>query len=316
MTLHPQVEKFLQDSAAFPPPHTLTPEEFRTVAVATAISETFELDVEDITIDGPHGSLLLRIYRPDGEEPSGKKPLPVMIFYHGGGFVINDVEAVDPMCRKLAASSGYAVVSVDYRKAPEFKFPVPIDEALFAAEWVFAHAPDLGLDRERIVVAGESAGANLAAVVTQLARDNGGPRIAYQVLLCPLTDWSGNYASKRDYGAGYFLENATLDYFADHYLRTAADRDNPLASPNRGDVAGLPPALIVTAEYDPLRDEGERYGHLLAEAGTKVTLKRYPGMIHLFYAMPALFDDAEDVYLLIREQLASPELADRRLVAG
>lgn len=298
MTLHKQAKEFLRNSAQFAPVHTLSPEKFREVAIATAISETYDIHTEDHQLDGPHGMILVRVYRP---QPAGA--LPVIVFYHGGGFVINDVEAVDPMCRKLAAKTGYAIVSVDYRKAPEYKFPVPVEEALYALEWVYEHANALGLIREKIVVAGESAGGNLAAVVSQLARDNGGPNIAYQILICPLVDWSEQYESKKQYESGYFLEKATLDYFAGHYLREEADRLNPLASPIIGNLAGLPPALLITAQYDPLRDEGEKYGIKLMEHGVKVTLKRYNGMIHMFYAMTDLFDDGEDVYKTIHHEL-------------
>lgn len=300
MTLHEQVRQFLSQAAQFDPVHTLTPDKFREVAVATAISETYELQTDDYRLAGPHGEQLVRIYR-----PNQAGPLPVIVFFHGGGFVINDVEAIDPMCRKLAAITGLAVASVDYRKAPEFKFPVPVEESMFALKWIYERAPELDLVREKIVVAGESAGGNLAAVVSQLARDQGGPTIAYQVLICPLTDWSNHYESKARYYAGYFLEKATLDYFAGHYLRHERDRLDPLASPMLGNLAGLPPALIITAEYDPLRDEGEQYGHKLVEHGVQVTLKRYNGMIHLFYAMTDLFDDGEDVYQTIRRQLRS-----------
>lgn len=298
MALHEQASQFLSQLAQFAPVHTLTPDKFREVAVATAISETYELRTEDHQLPGPHGAQLVRIYRPNEEGT-----LPVIVFYHGGGFVINDVEAVDPMCRKLAAITGFAVASVDYRKAPEFKFPVPVEEALFALKWISDHAPELDLDREKIVVAGDSAGGNLAAVVAQLARDQGGPAIAYQVLICPLTDWSAHYESKARYHSGYFLEKATLDYFEGHYLRNEIDRLDPLASPMLGNFAGLPPALIITAEYDPLRDEGEQYGYKLVEQGVKVTLKRYNGMIHLFYGMTDLFEDGEDVYQTIRQEL-------------
>ena len=168
---------------------------------------------------------------------------------------------------------------------------------------MYEQAASLGLDPDRIAVAGESAGANLAAVAAQVARNEGTFKVASQILLCPITDWSGDYESKRAYGEGYFLTSALLDYCAEHYLPNAEDRKNPLASPLLGNLEGLPPALIVTAEYDPLRDEGERYGRKLAESGVEVTMKRYAGMIHLFYAMTDLFDDGHDVYDLIRRAL-------------
>ncbi|MCP1308754.1 alpha/beta hydrolase [Paenibacillus tyrfis] len=278
--------------------HKLTPEEIRKVVIATAILETYDLaSTETLELSGPHGPLAVRLYR-----PSNESSLPVILFFHGGGFVFTTMEQYDPMCSKLAAVSDCAVLSVDYRLSPENPFPVPVEEALFAAAWLGEHAASLGLDPTRIIVSGESAGANLAAVVAQRAGKDGVPNIAYQILLCPLTDWSGEYESKETYGTGYFLTKALLDYCAGHYLGEW-NRKNPLASPLFGETASLAAALVVTAEYDPLRDEGERYAHKMIESGVKVTLKRYPGMIHLFYAMTDVFPDGNDVYDLIRRQL-------------
>ncbi|NOU85686.1 alpha/beta hydrolase fold domain-containing protein [Paenibacillus sp. LMG 31460] len=185
--------------------------------------------------------------------PSENQQLPVIVFYHGGGFDFNRMEHYNPMCSKLAAETGHAVVSVDYRLAPEHKFPVPVDEAIYAAQWVYDNAATLGFDPARITVAGESVGGNLAAIVAQQAIKRGTFSLAYQMLY--------------------------------------------------GDVAGLPPALVITAEYDPLRDEGEQYGQKLVENGVQVTQKRYLGMIHLFYAMTDVFEDGHDVYTLINEEL-------------
>ncbi|MEW9700371.1 alpha/beta hydrolase [Paenibacillus sp. SI8] len=292
-------KRFLEDITRFPALHHMSPNEIRKVVVANAISDTVALaSTEDVELNGPHGTLAVRIYR-----PSESLQLPVIVFYHGGGFVFNRMEHYDPMCSKLAAETGHAVVSVDYRLAPEHKFPVPVDEAIYAAQWVYENAAVLGFDPSRISVSGESVGGNLAAVVAQQASKRGTFSIAYQILLCPLTDWTGDYGSKHTYGKGYFLETALLEYCAGHYLSSDAERTNPLASPLYGDTAGLPPALVVTAEYDPLRDEGERYAQKLVENGVQVTHKRYSGMIHLFYAMTDVFEDGHDVYTLINEVL-------------
>ncbi|WP_081417575.1 alpha/beta hydrolase [Paenibacillus sp. Soil522] len=292
MTLHVQVETFLRDIASLPPSHTLEPEELRKVVAGTVISDAYELALtEDREVQGPHGHMLLRIYR-----PLKKGVLPAIVFYHGGGFVICDVEKYDPLCRKLAAVTECAVVSVDYRLAPEHKFPVAAEEAIFAARWVAGHCTSLGFDLEKLFVAGDSAGGNLAAVVAQQVRDEGGPGIAGQILICPMADFSQEYESMRLFASGYFLNRNVLDYFTRHYLHDEADRTHPLASPMLGRLAGLPPTLIMTAEYDPVRDEGEMYGRRLIEAGVKVTLSRYPGMIHGFYAMTDLFDNGHTVY--------------------
>nr|WP_279591565.1 alpha/beta hydrolase [Paenibacillus sp. BK720] len=203
----------------------------------------------------------------------------------------------------MAAATGHAIISVDYRLAPEHKFPVPVEEVVYAAQWVYEQAASLGLDSNRIAVAGEGVGDSLAAVVAQQAVSRGTFSIAAQILLCPLTDWARDYASKRAYGESYFLDSALLDYCAGHYLNSGEERMNPLASPLYGVAAGVAPAIVVTAEYDPLRDEGERYSQLLIASGVAVTHMRYAGMIHLFYALTDVFEDGDDVYALINQVL-------------
>lgn len=298
MTMPEHTKAFLDEAAKFPPLHRLTPEEIRKAVIATAISETYDLaSTETLELNGPYGPLAARLYR-----PSNESSLPVILFFHGGGFVFTTMEQYDPLCIKLAAVSDCAVLSVDYRLSPENPFPVPVEEALFAAAWLGKHAEALDLDPMRIIVSGESVGANLAAIVAQKTGKNGVPNIAYQVLLCPLTDWFSEYESKEAYGTGFFLTKVLLDYCTGHYLGEW-NRKDPLASPLFGETIGLAPALVVTAEYDPLRDEGERYAYKMIENGVKVTLKRYPGMIHLFYAMTDVFPEGNDVYDLIRRQL-------------
>lgn len=292
MTLHVQSEAFLREIASLPASHTIEPQELRKLVAGTAISDTFELaSTEDRWVCGPHGDLLLRIYRPLKEGD-----LPVIVYFHGGGFVLCDVEKYDPLCRMLAAVTGCAVVSVDYRLAPEHKFPIAVEEAHFALKWVAEHCISLGFNPASMFVAGDSAGGNLAAVAVQLARNEGSPGISGQILICPMSDFGGDYESMRLFASGYFLDRDVLDYFTRHYLQEEADGNNPLASPMQGWFAGLPPALIITAEYDPLRDEVETYGRRLVEAGVTVTHKRYLGMIHGFYSMSDLFDDAHSVY--------------------
>ncbi|GIN74901.1 alpha/beta hydrolase [Bacillus sp. J14TS2] len=301
MSIPMETKQFLDQIASSPPLHLMTPEEIRNAAEATAISEDIPLStIEDIVLQGPHGELAVRLYR-----PSENANMPVILFFHGGGFVFNRMNDYDPMCRKLAASTGRAIVSVDYRLAPEYKFPVPVDEAIYAAEWLSMHAQQYGLDAKRIAVAGESVGATLAAVVAQQARINESIAVQYQVLLCPLTDWKRDYDSRKTYGDGYFLTTALLDCCGSHHFNTVDERKNPLASPIYGDVKDVAPALVITAELDPLRDEGEKYGQMLIENGVKVTMKRYHGMIHLFYALTDIFDDGNDVYDVIRDQLST-----------
>jgi acetyl esterase len=257
--------------------------------------------VEDRTIPGPAGDLKARVYT-----PSGEPPFPVMVFFHGGGWVIGDLESHDSLCRTLTNASGSMIVAVDYRLAPEHKFPAAVDDCYAAARWVADHAADLGADPSRLGVGGDSAGGNLSAVVSLLARDRGGPKFAYQLLIYPATDSAMNMPSVRENGEGYFLTFQDMVWFTNHYIRGAGDKLNPLVSPLlAADHAGLPAAIIVTAEFDPLRDEGEAYGEKLRQAGVSVKVRRYDGTIHGFLSMSGVIsrgqDAARDVGADVRE---------------
>lgn len=230
------------------------------------------------TIPGPAGDIPVRIYT-----PSDQTPLPALVYYHGGGWVIGDLDSHDDLCRFLANQTGCSVISVDYRLAPEHKFPAAVDDAFAALQWVHAHAEDIAIDRDRIAVAGDSAGGNLAAVVSILARDAGGPIPAAQVLIYPATAAHETFPSRLQFGEGFLLTESSMRWFAGHYLNDAAEltdfRVSPLVADN---LQHLPPAFIITGEYDPLRDEGEAYAARLKEAGVPVTCNRYDGMIHDF----------------------------------
>ena len=244
--------------------------------------------VEDRTIPGPAGEIPVRIYR-----PSAATGLPVLVYFHGGGWVICDLETHDPTCRAISNGADCVVVSVDYRLAPEHKFPAAADDAYAATAWVAAHASELGADASRVAVGGDSAGGNLTAAVALMARDRGGPPLAFQVLIYPVLDLASESASRKENGEGYFLTAAGMTWYEEQYLRDDADRKNVLASPLLADdLAGLPPALVVTAEYDPLRDEGEAYGRRLNEAGVPATVSRYDGMFHGFLAFAGALDGA------------------------
>lgn len=239
--------------------------------------------VGDAQAPGLHGPIGLRTYRPDGPAPAER--LPVLIYFHGGGWVLGDLDSHDTVCRHLAARSGCAVVSVDYRMGPEHKFPAAVDDALSATRWVVDHAATLFVDPGRIAVAGDSAGGNLAAVVCLHARDNAGPTIGAQMLFYPATDFAMDTASHTLFGEGHLLTHSAMRWFQKQYL-ASGDEVDWRASPLKAEtLERLPQAYVVTAGYDPLRDEGEAYARRLVEAGVPVTTRRYTGQIHGFLTM-------------------------------
>ncbi len=297
MALDPQVQAVLElvAKANRPAYHTLSPKDARQLFIETRPASTPtppEIGaVKNVTAEGPHGPIPLRVYRPAGVADA--TPLPAYVYFHGGGWVIGDLNTHDVICRQLTAASGTSVVSVDYRMAPEHKFPAAADDSWAATKWVVAHAAELGLDASRLAVGGDSAGGNLAAVVALMARDAGGPAIALQVLIYPVTDVMAETRSYADFADGYLLTRESMRWFTAHYLKSKDDardwRVSPLRAPS---LAGLPPALIVTAGFDPLRDEGEIYGGRLRDAGVTVDYVCYGGMIHGFVGMGKLIDTA------------------------
>ena len=294
MPLDPQAQAFLEQLAASgaPPLHELSVAEARQVIV-TLFGTTDNPEpvgaVEDRTIAGAAGEMPARIYT-----PPGRGPFPVLVYFHGGGWVIGNLEAYDPTCRALTNAAGCIVVAMEYRLAPEHKFPAAPEDCYAALQWVATHAAAIGGDPTRLAIGGDSAGGNLTAVVAQMVRDRGGPHLVYQLLVYPVTDYNFDTASYRENADGYLLTKDAMVWFWNHYLRSAADGSNLLASPLRAqNLRGLPPALILTAEFDPLRDEGEAYAARLREAGVPVTLKRYNGMIHGFFSLGAVFDQGK-----------------------
>jgi acetyl esterase len=237
--------------------------------------------VEEEMVPVQGGSIRARIYWPHSA-PSAAAP--GLVYFHGGGWVQCDLDTHDSLLRALADQSGVVVASIDYRMAPEHKFPVPFDDALAATRWVAANAQRLGIDPARLAVGGDSAGGNLAAAVTQALRDAGGPALRFQLLLYPVTDLASEHESRRLYGHGYWLDN--MPFYTDAYIRRSDDRLDPRASPLRArSLAGLPAALVVTAEYDPLRDEGRAYADALGAAGVPVEYVCAPSMIHGFLSL-------------------------------
>jgi acetyl esterase len=255
--------------------------------------------VEDGELPGPAGPLATRTYRPAGEPPAGG--VPTVLFLHGGGWVIGDVDTHDNQARRVCRDTGAVVVSLEYRRAPEHAFPAPVEDAWAALRWVAGHAGELGGDAGRVAVCGDSAGGNLAAVVARRARDAGGPALAAQFLLYPGVDLAADgttYPSRTENAEGYLLGLRDMAWFGDHYAGAWAAAGNPLTDPDlsplhAADLAGLPPAVVVVAEFDPLRDEGAAYAGALAAAGTPVTLLRADGMIHGFFDLAPVSEGVE-----------------------
>jgi acetyl esterase len=298
VTVTPAVKAFVDAmSAAFPDigGAVTDPEEARGIVSAQRAERWLDLPeiemavVRDRTIPGPAGSIPVREYRP----PAATAPLPVVVFFHGGGWVIGDLDSHDRLARRIAHDAGCVVVSVHYRRAPEDRYPASAEDAYAATSWVSEHAAELGADPDRLAVVGDSAGGNLAAVVPQMARDRGGPPIAFQLLVYPVIDHSFETDSYRDNGEGWMLTEKHMRWYWDQYLGPDGDGSDPYASPLRGDLSGLPPAHVVTAELDPLRDEGDAYADALRAAGVDVTLQRADGLFHGFVSVAELLSDAE-----------------------
>jgi len=296
MPLDPQAQNLLQQLALLelPPLSTLTPAQARQLRAkfrGKGLRPQTVPRVQNRTIPGSEGTIPVRIYTPEGSPP-----FPVLVYFHGGGWVLGDLDAADSTCRALAKGAGCVVVSVDYRLAPEHKFPAALDDAYAATQWVAAHATALNGDARRIAVAGDSAGGNLAAAVALMARDRGSPPLAHQLLIYPVTQYGFDTESYREYGQGGFgLTKDEMVWFWHHYLPRDADAGNPYASPLLAhDLSHLPPALMITAECDVLRDEAEAYAMRLQAAGVPVQLQRYKGMIHDFVGMAVVLDRGKE----------------------
>jgi len=286
MALDPAFDALLQmpELQIGPPPPDVTPAMMREASrqMMPPGEPPPTHSVREISVRGPASDLRVRLYH-----PSATRPLPLIVFFHGGGFVLCDLDSHDALCRSLANASGYAVASVEYRLAPECRFPGPVEDCYAALVDHVSRAEELGYDPDRVAVCGDSAGGNLAAAVAMVARDRTGPRLRYQALIYPVTDATCDSVSMRELGTGYFLTCEMMRWFWSCYLTTPRDGTNALASVLRArGLAGLPPATVVTAEFDPLRDEGEAYADRLRAAGVQVTGRRYLGMIHGFTTMP------------------------------
>ncbi|MGI9026753.1 MAG: alpha/beta hydrolase [Burkholderiaceae bacterium] len=315
--LHPQARALinLMEERRIPPTHTLTPAEARNFyRDRRAILQPLPQDVAEVgelSAEGPHGVIPMRLYRPraaDATTGDVENALPVLVYYHGGGWVIGDLDTHDTLCREIANASGVAIVSIDYRLGPEHRFPAAYDDCLAATYWVHAHAHELGLDSSRLAVGGDSAGGNLAAVVAIAVRDHvGGAElpIAFQLLIYPATDMRRLHPSHTTNGQGYVLTSDSIRYYHDHYIDDAKHDLDWRASPLlHTDHSRLPPALVITAGYDPLRDEGLDYARALADAGNHVSYVCFERQIHGFITMGNLLDEANTAVTLCAAELA------------
>jgi acetyl esterase len=295
-----------------PPTHTLTPAEarrfYRERRGVTQPEPRAVAEVRDLQADGPHGVIPLRLYR-----PVAAGSLPVLVYYHGGGWVIGDLETHDTLCRELAIAAGCAVVAVDYRMGPEHRFPAAVDDCIAATRWVRREAAALQLDASRLAVGGDSAGGNLAAVVSLAARDAGDLPIAFQLLIYPATDMRRTAASHISNGEGYLLTRDTLAYFHDHYITDAAQDLDWRASPLlHSDLSRLPPALVLTAGFDPLRDEGLAYAERLSAAGNRCSYVCFERQIHGFITMGRVIAEADTAVALCAAEVRRAFAAGER----
>ena len=297
-SLHPQIQEVLKVMAAanLRPIEAMTPAEAREQMEATARARKSEplpvARVEERTMPGPGGPIRLRLYWPNASGAGG--PVPAIAYYHGGGHVIGSLDTHDFIARNLCAGAPAVVASVDYRMGPEHKFPSAVDDCFAALQWVHANAAELGADPSRLGVHGDSAGANLAAVVALMARDAGGPPLRLQSLVYPVADYTMSTPSYEKFATGCgILTREAMAWFQQHYLRSPADAQDWRASPIRApNLAGVAPAIVLTAECDVLHDEGEGYAEALRRAGVAVEYREYPGMIHAFFGMVPAVDDA------------------------
>lgn len=307
MPLNPMLAAVIAQmaEAAAPELYQMSPADGRAMYLAMNAENSREAvtEVRDAMADG----VPVRIYNPNPTET-----MPCLVFFHGGGWVIGDLETHDGVCRKLANSANCVVVAVDYRLAPEHPYPAPMDDCYTALNWVVNHAPELGVNPGKIAVGGDSAGGNLSAVMALRARDENGPQICHQLLVYPVTDAAFDTPSYRENGEGYMLSKATMEWFWQHYIGNGSDPLSAYISPLRAEnLTNLPAATVITAEFDPLRDEGEAFAAKLLAAGNTVTVKRFDGVVHGFFTMSDFLEEAREAF-----DLAAAELTASFAAAG
>jgi acetyl esterase len=312
MPLDPLVKAFLDQAAAIPRPK---PWEMPLGALRKSFAGMMGLvgpkdvpvgKIENFKIPGPQGDIPARAYAPVA---AGGAAMPALVYFHGGGFVVGDLNTHDGLCRLFAHEGGFRVIAVEYRLAPENKWPAPLDDATAALRWIFDNASGLGVDAGRIAVGGDSAGALLTASLTHLMKEKGGVAIAFQLLMFPATDLAGHFASMEKFGVGYFLDKRTIDWNNEQLFPPGIDRASPKVSPLRAkDFSGLPPAYVMLGGYDPLHDEGIAYAEKLRQAGVTVTVADHADMVHCFIylqtVLPQAHEAIADAAKAVRDALA------------
>jgi acetyl esterase len=315
MPLDPQIETVLAlvKKLGLPEVWQMTPDQARENYAARVRNAEVKQSIhrtQDRRITGPAGDITVRVYWP--REPKSGELFPVLLWLHGGGFVIGSLDTHDSVCRMLATQADCMVVSVDYRLAPECRFPAAVEDSQAALRWLALHASEIGADAKRIAVGGDSAGANLATVIATVARDEGHPKVAFQLLIYPCTAPEPETPSHRKFAEGYILSRNSIVWFYKQYLRSQRESTNPRFAPLLADdLSNLPPAFVLVAGYDPLRDEGVDYAKRLIEAGNRVQLVNYEGMTHGFYLMGGVVDAAKRAVaqsaMALREAFAQSE---------
>jgi acetyl esterase len=312
MPLDPLVKAFLDQAAAIPRPK---PWEMPLGALRKSFAGLMGLvgpkdvpvgKIENFKIPGPQGDIRARAYAPVA---AGGAAMPALVYFHGGGFVVGDLDTHDGLCRLFAHEGGFRVIAVEYRLAPENKWPAPLDDATVALRWIFDNASALGVDAGRIAVGGDSAGALLTASLTHLMKEKGGVAIAFQLLMFPATDLAGHFASMEKFGVGYFIDKRTIDWNNEQLFSLGTDRASPKVSPLRAkDFTGLPPAYVMLGGYDPLHDEGISYAEKLRQAGVTVTVADHADMVHCFIylqtVLPQAHEAVADAAKAVRDALA------------
>ena len=298
MPLDPMVKAFLDQASAMPRPKawevplSISRQGFAHMMSLVGPKDVPVGKVQNIVIPGPAGEIRARLYFPVA---AGGEGLPALVYFHGGGFVMGDLDTHDGLCRLIAHEGGFVVAAVDYRRAPENKWPAPLDDAIAATRWIFDNAPSLGIDAGRIAIGGDSAGGHLAACVTQAAKELGGLKIAFQLLMFPGTEFTTDTASMSRFAVGYFIEKQAIEWCYSQVLPPGIDRASPKVSPlNAKDFSGLPPAYILLGGYDPLHDEGRSYADKLKAAGVQVTVADYAEMVHCFIYLQSVLPQAHE----------------------